>query len=155
MKVPQLSLSRVHKCLKALHMKIFSQGTCLQRTSTAGFAQPCSHQVRGPTESQIGTAEGWNCIDSSLSTGSVQVFRSRRPLKVVAARVGGVEIPNNKHVEFSVRYIYGIGPTTAKAVVSETVSPLPNITWAWRYTEGICDGAALALVIRRAGWQQV
>lgn len=54
-----------------------------------------------------------------------QAFRSRRPLKVVAARVGGVEIPNNKHVEFSVRYIYGIGPTTARAVVSETVRPSP------------------------------
>ena len=50
-----------------------------------------------------------------------QVLRSRKPLKVVAARVGGVEIPNNKHVEFSVRYIYGIGPTTARAVVAETV----------------------------------
>lgn len=56
----------------------------------------------------------------------VQVFRSRVPLKVVAARVGGVEIPNNKHVEYSLRYIYGIGPTTAKALVAEVpVSSLP------------------------------
>jgi small subunit ribosomal protein S13 len=51
-----------------------------------------------------------------------QVFRSRVPLKVVAARVGGVEIPNNKHVEYSLRYIYGIGPTTAKALVAEVPS---------------------------------
>lgn len=33
------------------------------------------------------------------------------------ARVGGVEIPNNKKVPYSVRYIYGIGPTLAHDVV--------------------------------------
>ncbi|MCH8194476.1 MAG: 30S ribosomal protein S13 [Chloroflexi bacterium] len=33
------------------------------------------------------------------------------------ARVAGVDIPNNKRVEFSLRYIHGIGPTRAKAVV--------------------------------------
>ena len=64
-------------------------------------------------------------VSEILSTQAaflLQLLRSRVPLKVVAARVGGVEIPNNKHVEFSVRYIYGIGPTTARAVVAETVS---------------------------------
>ena len=34
------------------------------------------------------------------------------------ARVAGVDIPNNKRVEFSLRYIHGIGPTRAKAVVA-------------------------------------
>ena len=33
------------------------------------------------------------------------------------ARVAGVDIPTNKRVEFSLRYIHGIGPTRAKAVV--------------------------------------
>lgn len=42
-------------------------------------------------------------------------------LKIQAARVGGVEIPNAKNVEFSLQYIYGIGHTTAKAILADTV----------------------------------
>jgi small subunit ribosomal protein S13 len=34
--------------------------------------------------------------------------------------VGGVEIPNQKRIEFSLQYIYGIGHTTAKAILGET-----------------------------------
>ena len=45
----------------------------------------------------------------------------RLPLRVQAARVGGVEIPNAKRIEFSLRYVYGIGPTTAKAILADTV----------------------------------
>jgi small subunit ribosomal protein S13 len=33
------------------------------------------------------------------------------------ARILGVEIPNNKKIEFALRYIYGIGPTRAKFIV--------------------------------------
>ena len=33
------------------------------------------------------------------------------------ARVAGVDIPDNKRVEFAVRYIRGIGPTRAKSIV--------------------------------------
>merc|ERR1711907_798086 len=46
--------------------------------------------------------------------------RGRTPLKVVAARVAGVEIPNAKKVEVSLTYIYGIGPTTAKKIMTKT-----------------------------------
>jgi small subunit ribosomal protein S13 len=46
----------------------------------------------------------------------------RAPLRIFAARVGGVEIPNAKRVEFSLQYIYGIGPTTAKAILAETAT---------------------------------
>ena len=45
----------------------------------------------------------------------------RLPLRIQAARVGGVEIPNAKRIEFSLRYVYGIGPTTAKAILADTV----------------------------------
>ena len=48
----------------------------------------------------------------------------RLPLRIQAARVGGVEIPNAKRIEFSLRYVYGIGPTTAKAILADTVSTL-------------------------------
>ena len=33
------------------------------------------------------------------------------------ARVAGVDIPNNKRIEFALRYIHGIGPARASAVV--------------------------------------
>jgi len=34
-------------------------------------------------------------------------------------RLLGVDIPNNKPTEYALRYIYGIGPTRAKYIVSE------------------------------------
>ncbi|PWU05778.1 MAG: 30S ribosomal protein S13 [Verrucomicrobia bacterium] len=35
------------------------------------------------------------------------------------SRLLGVEIPSNKKIEYSMRYIYGIGPTRAKIVLEE------------------------------------
>lgn len=34
------------------------------------------------------------------------------------ARVAGVEIPNQKRLEVSLQYIYGIGPTLAKKIIA-------------------------------------
>ena len=36
------------------------------------------------------------------------------------ARIAGVDLPNNKRVEIGITYIYGIGPATAKKIISET-----------------------------------
>ncbi|MBG28451.1 MAG: 30S ribosomal protein S13 [Opitutae bacterium] len=36
------------------------------------------------------------------------------------ARLLGVDIPNRKKIEYSLRYIYGIGPTRAKLIVEES-----------------------------------
>ncbi len=36
------------------------------------------------------------------------------------ARIAGVDIPRDKRVEISLRYIYGIGPTTARQIVART-----------------------------------
>ncbi|MDP7006413.1 MAG: 30S ribosomal protein S13 [Phycisphaerales bacterium] len=35
-------------------------------------------------------------------------------------RIAGVDIPENKKVRYSLRYIYGIGPQTADDILSET-----------------------------------
>lgn len=35
------------------------------------------------------------------------------------ARIAGVDIPRDKHVDISLRYIYGIGPTLAKKIVAQ------------------------------------
>jgi small subunit ribosomal protein S13 len=40
------------------------------------------------------------------------------------ARIAGVDIPREKRVEISLRYIYGIGPTTSRRVLGDAnVSP--------------------------------
>ncbi|KAF7127878.1 hypothetical protein RHSIM_Rhsim11G0065700 [Rhododendron simsii] len=38
-------------------------------------------------------------------------------LIITCARVGGVEIPNNKRVEYSLQYIHGIGRTRARQIL--------------------------------------
>jgi small subunit ribosomal protein S13 len=45
---------------------------------------------------------------------------SRRPLGIRAARVAGVEIPNNRRIECALTYIYGVGDTTAKVILNDT-----------------------------------
>ncbi len=35
------------------------------------------------------------------------------------ARIAGVEIPGNKHIGVSLRYIYGIGPTLSQKIVTQ------------------------------------
>lgn len=45
---------------------------------------------------------------------------ARGRLQIMNARVGGVEIPNAKAIEYSLQYIYGIGHTTAKAILVDT-----------------------------------
>lgn len=47
----------------------------------------------------------------------------RGTLQIMNARVGGVEIPNAKPIEYSLQYIFGIGHTTAKAICVDTVRP--------------------------------
>jgi small subunit ribosomal protein S13 len=36
------------------------------------------------------------------------------------ARISGVDIPNDKRIEIALTYIYGIGPTRSKAIITET-----------------------------------
>ncbi|MHB1004464.1 MAG: 30S ribosomal protein S13 [Chloroflexota bacterium] len=36
------------------------------------------------------------------------------------ARIAGVDIPRDKRVDIGLRYIYGIGPTTARQIVDRT-----------------------------------
>ncbi|XP_041013463.1 30S ribosomal protein S13, chloroplastic-like [Juglans microcarpa x Juglans regia] len=42
-----------------------------------------------------------------------------RGLSIKCVRVGGVEIPNNKRVEYSLRYIHGIGRTRARQILCD------------------------------------
>ncbi len=45
------------------------------------------------------------------------------------ARIAGVNIPDNKHVVVSLRYVYGIGPTVAKNLCATTgISPSAKVS---------------------------
>ena len=44
------------------------------------------------------------------------------------ARIAGVDIPRDKRVDISLRYIFGIGPTTASRIVAQTqVNPATKV----------------------------
>ncbi|MEX2130489.1 MAG: 30S ribosomal protein S13 [Pseudohongiellaceae bacterium] len=36
------------------------------------------------------------------------------------ARIAGVNIPDNKHIVISLRYVYGIGPTRARSICAKS-----------------------------------
>ncbi|KAG8633051.1 30S ribosomal protein S13, chloroplastic isoform X1 [Manihot esculenta] len=40
-------------------------------------------------------------------------------LSIQCARVGGVEIPNNKRIEYSLQYIHGVGRSRARQILSD------------------------------------
>jgi|SRR2546429_7939010 len=42
------------------------------------------------------------------------------------ARIAGIDIPDSKKIEFSIRYIYGVGPSNAVAVL-ETAKIAPGV----------------------------
>jgi small subunit ribosomal protein S13 len=67
-----------------------------------------------------------SAVSSSFSTEARQkVFT----LELVMARIAGVNIPDNKHVVISLRYVYGIGPTVAKNLCARTgVSPTAKVS---------------------------
>ncbi|KAL4424054.1 hypothetical protein ABPG75_001355 [Micractinium tetrahymenae] len=65
--------------------------------------------------------EGFKAVQAAAPVAkAVQMPFRRTPLRVQAARIGGVEVPNQKYVEFSLQYIFGIGHTTAKAILVST-----------------------------------
>ena len=43
------------------------------------------------------------------------------------ARVAGVDIPNDKRLEFSLPYVYGIGRSRAKQIAEQTNIPLDKM----------------------------
>jgi len=45
------------------------------------------------------------------------------------ARIAGVNIPDNKHIGISLRYVYGIGPTTVKSLCATTgINPTTKVS---------------------------
>merc|ERR1719235_2524984 len=53
------------------------------------------------------------------SQGATQNLCSRK-FVICFARVGGVDIPNNKKIQYSLQYIYGIGRISAKKILIDS-----------------------------------
>ncbi|CAH9087872.1 unnamed protein product [Cuscuta europaea] len=58
-------------------------------------------------------------LRSSLSFPIITSHPKVGGLSIKCVRVGGVEIPNNKRVEFSLRYIHGIGRSISKQILCD------------------------------------
>ncbi|XP_077213306.1 ribosomal protein S13/S18 family [Tasmannia lanceolata] len=59
-----------------------------------------------------------NSLPNSLSFSSNPSSSLKfRGLSIRCARVGGVEIPNAKRIEYSLQYVHGIGRTRAKQIL--------------------------------------
>ncbi|XVE95411.1 hypothetical protein REPUB_Repub02eG0094700 [Reevesia pubescens] len=61
---------------------------------------------------------------SSLSLSNTVTLHVSNPpkyrsLSIECVRVGGVEIPNNKRVEFSLQYVHGIGRSRARKILCD------------------------------------
>jgi hypothetical protein len=84
----------------------------------------CDSQQKPGHSSRRRKASRWHQPGSRVSCWLLQslqaLFSRRTPLRIQAARIGGVEVPNQKYVEFSLQYIFGIGHTTAKAILVST-----------------------------------
>jgi small subunit ribosomal protein S13 len=44
------------------------------------------------------------------------------------ARIAGVDLPGRKHIQISLRYIFGIGPKTAAEICNKAEIPLNKVT---------------------------
>lgn len=78
------------------------------------------------------------CVEPQM----LQVARQQLSLQIRCARVGGVEIPNQKRIEFSLQYVFGVGHTTAKAILAETVGWHSVDVYCCKH-KGICQSVAL------------
>lgn len=65
--------------------------------------------------------------------------------------MAGVEIPNAKKIEFSLQYIYGVGPTTAKAILVDTVREREEREWLGGGGGGEAGGCSLVPAGRGGG----
>ncbi|XP_059430156.1 small ribosomal subunit protein uS13c-like [Corylus avellana] len=71
-----------------------------------------------PSLSLICNGRNPNALSNSLSFPIASPPKVRG-LSIKSVRVGGVEVPNNKRVEYSLQYIHGIGRTRARKILCD------------------------------------
>ncbi|KAL6214932.1 PREDICTED: 30S ribosomal protein S13, chloroplastic-like [Fragaria vesca subsp. vesca] len=71
-----------------------------------------------PSLSVVCTGRNPNPFSTTLSL-PIKTPTKVGGLSIRCVRVGGVEIPNNKRVEFSLQYVHGIGRTRARTILND------------------------------------
>ena len=71
-------------------------------------------QFRRDRETTCGRVAG-NRLGTSITT----LYVRPEEKEIGMARVAGVEIPNNKHSEIALTYIFGIGRSSAHAILAK------------------------------------
>ncbi|KAH9756831.1 30S ribosomal protein S13 [Citrus sinensis] len=67
-----------------------------------------------PSEFTVGILQNFSL---AYLNGSYFMNNLYPGLSIQCARVGGVEIPNNKRIEYSLQYIHGVGRTRARQIL--------------------------------------
>uniref|UniRef100_A0A061SCD0 Small subunit ribosomal protein S13 n=1 Tax=Tetraselmis sp. GSL018 TaxID=582737 RepID=A0A061SCD0_9CHLO len=90
--------------------------------SMAITSQLAGLTIGGGKSQKLQVFEGLRSQGSSnISQRASSISQARRtPLRIQAARIANVEVPNKKRIETSLTYIFGIGPTTAKVILEST-----------------------------------
>ncbi|KAH7850200.1 hypothetical protein Vadar_029148 [Vaccinium darrowii] len=101
----EVSLDDILKCAK---MKRKGAAEKL-KVSTSTFKRACREYA-----SRL-SVSSW----PTTSFGSLSPTPKYLALSIRGVRVGGVEIPDNKRLEFSLQYIHGIGRTTAHQILCD------------------------------------
>nr|XP_043629905.1 30S ribosomal protein S13, chloroplastic [Erigeron canadensis] len=85
------------------------------------MAQTLSATPVAPSLSLICKTPSSSFFNSNSNSLSFRTFTSPKVggLSIRCARVGGVEIPNNKRVQYSLQYIHGIGRTRALEILND------------------------------------
>ncbi|CAN8256342.1 unnamed protein product [Cochlearia groenlandica] len=80
-----------------------------------------AHMLAMPIANSLSLICNWikpNQISrNTLSLPSSITPIKKKSLSIRSARVGGVEIPGNKRIEYSLQYIHGIGRTRARQIL--------------------------------------
>ncbi|RYR46158.1 hypothetical protein Ahy_A07g031908 isoform C [Arachis hypogaea] len=87
----------------------FNSPNLKPKTSFQSHLFPCSQPSQGNIKQTL----------PYISEISLFTFEFVRGLSIECARVGGVEIPNNKRIEFSLQYIHGIGRSRARKILCD------------------------------------
>ncbi|XP_010521232.1 PREDICTED: 30S ribosomal protein S13, chloroplastic [Tarenaya hassleriana] len=78
--------------------------------------------VRTPVANSLSILCNWtnsNPLARNTLTLPVSVAPKYQSLSIRCARVGGVEIPTNKRIEYSLQYIHGIGRVRARQILND------------------------------------
>ncbi|RMZ52257.1 hypothetical protein APUTEX25_001647, partial [Auxenochlorella protothecoides] len=98
-------------------------GTPLAAAVCTQFQSRASGLRAAAAQPQASVRERAAHVLTLVGAGPARTLTQPRREVIRAARIAGVEVPNQKYIEYSLQYVYGIGHTTAKAILASTEVP--------------------------------